>query len=108
MCAERLLIRQTILDISANNVSLGLHPEAFTEEALHETFEYDQESHVILRHAPSDLDILPSRPANLPEYIIVRYGTPLKTSGQDMSLVDIIDFGKGSSSVRNILFLQHD
>ena len=77
-------------------MSLRLHPEAFTDEALHQTFEYDQKSHVRLWNVPH-LNTMPSRPANLPEYIIIRYGTPLKTNAQDMSLVDIIDFGKGSS-----------
>ncbi|KAL2383731.1 hypothetical protein RJZ90_002483 [Blastomyces dermatitidis] len=71
----------------------GVHPEAFTNEALVKTFEFDQKSYVILRNV-SDLDTPPPRPGNLPEYIILHYGTPLKTNAQDMSLVDIIDFGK--------------
>ncbi|OAX85558.1 serine/threonine protein kinase [Emergomyces africanus] len=91
-------------DISANNVSLGIHPEAFTMEALDRTFEFDQKSDVILRNV-SDLNTPPSRPGNLPEYLILRYGTPLKTNAQDMSLVDIIDFGKGfeTTSKLNVL-----
>ncbi|KLJ08651.1 hypothetical protein EMPG_15915 [Blastomyces silverae] len=91
-------------DISANNVSLGVHPEAFITKALNKTFEFDQKSHVILRNIP-DLDTPSPRPGNLPEYIILRYGTPLETNAQDMSLVDIIDFGKGfeTSSKSNVL-----
>ncbi|KAK2760275.1 hypothetical protein FQN54_002343 [Arachnomyces sp. PD_36] len=83
-------------DISPNNVSLGVHAEAFGDDALHQTFEYDTKSHVRFWGA-SNLSTTPSppRPANLPEYIIIRYETPLKTNAQDMSLVDIIDFGKG-------------
>ncbi|EER45102.1 conserved hypothetical protein [Histoplasma capsulatum H143] len=91
-------------DISANNVSLGVHPEAFTNEALDKTFEFDQKSDVILWNV-SDLDTPPPHPGNLPEYIILRYGSPLKTDTQDMSLVDIIDFGKGfeTPSKSNVL-----
>ncbi|EDN05817.1 predicted protein [Histoplasma mississippiense (nom. inval.)] len=80
-------------DISPNNISLGIHPEAFMDEALFKTFQYDRKSYVILQNV-SDLNTPPPRPGNLPEYIILRYGTPLKTNAQDMSLVDIIDFGK--------------
>ncbi|EGC41060.1 conserved hypothetical protein [Histoplasma capsulatum var. duboisii H88] len=91
-------------NISANNVSLGVHPEAFTNEALDKTFEFDQKSDVILWNV-SDLDTPPPHPGNLPEYIILRYGSPLKTDTQDMSLVDIIDFGKGfeTPSKSNVL-----
>lgn len=63
---------------------------------MSETFENDQKREVVLRNVP-DLDTLPPRPDNLPEYVILRYGTPLKTNAKDMSLVDIIDFGKGLS-----------
>lgn len=66
------------------------------DEALFKTFQYDRKSYVILQNV-SDLNTPPPRPGNLPEYIILRYGTPLKTNAQDMSLVDIIDFGKGLS-----------
>lgn len=90
------------LDISVNNVSLGLHSEAFTDEALHKTFEFDQKADVMLYGAS---DTPPSRPANLPEYIIIRHGTPLKTNVEDMSLVDIIDFGKGLMNARYIFLL---
>ncbi|KKZ63268.1 hypothetical protein EMCG_02388 [[Emmonsia] crescens] len=91
-------------DISPNNISLGVHSEAFINEALVKTFEFDQKSDVILWNV-SDLDTPPPRPGNLPEYIILRYGTPLKTNAQDMSLVDIIDFGKGfdTPSKSNVL-----
>jgi hypothetical protein len=85
-----------LLDISANNVSLGLHANAFRSEALFETFNDDQKSKIQLENVPN-LKITPERPANLPEYIVVRHGPPLKTNAQDMSLVDIIDFGKGLS-----------
>ncbi|OJD21945.1 serine/threonine protein kinase [Blastomyces percursus] len=82
----------------------GVLPEAFTDEALAKTFQFDQKSHVILKNV-SNLDAPPPRPGNLPEYIILRYGTPLKTNTQDMSLVDIIDFGKGflTPSKSNVL-----
>ncbi|OJD22213.1 hypothetical protein ACJ73_06440, partial [Blastomyces percursus] len=76
-------------DISPDNISLGLHPKAFTDYF----FKFDQKSDVILRNV-SDLDTPPPRPGNLPEYIILRHGTPLKTNAQDMSLVNVIDFGK--------------
>ncbi|KAG5300655.1 hypothetical protein I7I48_00427 [Histoplasma ohiense] len=91
-------------DISPNNISLGIHPEAFTNEALFKTFQYDRKSYVILQNV-SDSNTPPPRPGNLPEYIILRYGTPLKTNVQDMSLVDIIDFGKGfdTPSKSNVL-----
>ncbi|OJD13973.1 serine/threonine protein kinase [Emergomyces pasteurianus Ep9510] len=91
-------------DISPNNVSLGVHPKAFADEVLDKTFEFDQKSDVILWNV-SDLGTPPPRPGNLPEYIILRHGTPLKTNAQDMSLVDIIDFGKGfdTPSKSNVL-----
>ncbi|EER38187.1 conserved hypothetical protein [Histoplasma capsulatum H143] len=81
-------------DISHNNVCLGLHSEAFTNEALIKTFEEDQKSYIQLRNV-SGLTTPPPRPDYLPEYVILRYGAPLKTNTDDMSLVDIIDFGKG-------------
>ncbi|PGH06801.1 serine/threonine protein kinase [Helicocarpus griseus UAMH5409] len=80
-------------DISPNNISFGVLPEALTEEGLRETFEEDLRSDVLLWGA-ENLDNPPPRPANLPEYVVCRYGTPLKADEEDMSKVEIIDFGK--------------
>lgn len=97
LCNEHSLTWQRFpIDISATNVSFGVLPEAFTDEALSKTFEYDKKSSVVLRGVP-DLGMAPPRPANLPKYVISRFGGPLKTDAQNMSLVDIIDFGKGLS-----------
>lgn len=76
-------------------MSLGVHPGAFSSEALKETFEDDMRGDVILENFPKT-NIPPPRPNNLPEYLIARYGYPLKSDGRDMSKADIIDFGKGS------------
>lgn len=83
------------LDISASNVSFGVRPEAFSSEALERTFECDCKGSVELWGVPETEK--PPRPGNLPEYLIARCSSPLMTDGQDMSKVDIIDFGKGSS-----------
>ncbi|KAK2766858.1 hypothetical protein FQN54_006172 [Arachnomyces sp. PD_36] len=81
-------------DISPNNVALGAHQEAFTEAALNETFEEDEESNVRLIYPP-DPSSLPPLPAHLPRYLLRHRRSPLKTDASNMSAVDIIDFGKG-------------
>ncbi|EEP79912.1 predicted protein [Uncinocarpus reesii 1704] len=75
-------------DISHANIALGVHPEA-----LHETFRWDDRSYIQLVEVPGPP---PPRPANLPEYIVF-HQFPLQTNRDDLSLLDIIDFGKGLS-----------
>ncbi|WEW61319.1 hypothetical protein PRK78_006809 [Emydomyces testavorans] len=80
-------------DISPANVALGVDKNAFSPKALQETFQEDEISYIILVHAPEP-ETASARPANLPEYIIHHDG-PLLTDNTDMSLVDLLDFGKG-------------
>lgn len=73
---------------------------------MNRAFESDQISYVKLCNVPdSDLSTLPPRPDYLPEYIILHDEISLKTDEQDMSLVDIIDFGKGQSSLNLLEYL---
>ncbi|EEP77357.1 predicted protein [Uncinocarpus reesii 1704] len=77
-------------DLSHSNIAFGVHPDAFTSEALQETFQEDSKSYIKLVGVPG---APPPRPANLPEYIVF-HRNPLKTNSTDLSLVDIIEFGK--------------
>ncbi|KAI2076298.1 hypothetical protein LOZ39_002865 [Ophidiomyces ophidiicola] len=79
-------------DLSPHNVTLGLHKNALLPEFLRAAFEDDQKNFVILRGAPKST-LLPQRPAYLPIYIVTHEGH-LLTDGNDMSSVEIIDFGK--------------
>lgn len=82
-----------LLDISENNIALGVSENAFSPKVLEETFQFDRKIYVILKGVPEP-EAHTTRPANLPEYII-EHMTPLSTNTTDLSLVDIIDFGKG-------------
>ncbi|KAK2766912.1 hypothetical protein FQN54_006227 [Arachnomyces sp. PD_36] len=79
-------------DISTGNVAFGVHPEAFTKEALDQTFESDLKSNVKITNVSGTP---PPLPANLPRYLMMHKESPLKTEAEDMTKVDFIDFGKG-------------
>ncbi|KAI1936166.1 hypothetical protein LOZ12_005376 [Ophidiomyces ophidiicola] len=79
-------------DLSPSNITFGLHRDALLPSSLRASFEGDRKNIVILRGAPES-EIPPERPAHLPEYIVTHEGN-LLTDGNDMSLVEVIDFGK--------------
>lgn len=84
-----------LLDISHGNVALAAHPDAFTPESLKQTFGNDRTSEVTLMLLDEVSGTPPPRPINLPKYMIARDGPTLSSNVEDMSLVDIFDYGKG-------------
>ncbi|EEH11154.1 conserved hypothetical protein [Histoplasma capsulatum G186AR] len=77
-------------DITSKNVVLGLHKDAFTSEALHNSFMCDCNVDIFYIGEEGEA---PSLPPNLPKYIVQHEEIGLLTDKEDMSKVDLIDFG---------------
>lgn len=78
------------IDITSKNVVLGLHKDAFTSEALHNSFMCDCNVDIFYIGEEGEA---PSLPPNLPKYIVQHEEIGLLTDKEDMSKVDLIDFG---------------
>ncbi|EGC46139.1 conserved hypothetical protein [Histoplasma capsulatum var. duboisii H88] len=72
------------------NVVLGLHKDTFTSEALHNSFMCDCNVDIFYIGKEGEA---PSLPPNLPKYIVQHEEIGLLTDKEDMSKVDLIDFG---------------
>lgn len=80
------------LDISAHNIAYGVHKDTFTPEALEQTFSDEDRSYTIFL-GPEDPP--PPRPPHLPEYITRIESLALLTDVENMSKIQILDFGEG-------------
>lgn len=83
-------------DISSGNVAFGVHENAFTPEALRKTFSSARKSYILF-DGPENPP--PALPPNLPKYIIKANIPVLLTDIEDLSKVDLLDFGQGTSAL---------
>ena len=81
-------------DLSLSNFALDLHKDALTPAALDEAFHGNRKAYVELINVSDELQKRTPVPKNFPKCIVVRYGLLLLSDEEDMSQIDIIDFGK--------------
>lgn len=89
------MLKHFQLDLSPNNVVLGLHGAALTKESLNKSFKDDKKVAVALYGVRGSLMSGIPRLTRLPGYLVYKCGPGLASDGEDMSRVEIIDFGKG-------------
>ncbi|KAK2758254.1 hypothetical protein FQN54_004099 [Arachnomyces sp. PD_36] len=83
-------------DISGRNIAFGIHKDAFTSEALKATFRYEEKSYICFS-GPEDPP--PPRPSYLPQYITQNPCPTLLTDPNDVSKIQLLDFGEAFQGV---------
>ncbi|KMP03640.1 hypothetical protein CIRG_03332 [Coccidioides immitis RMSCC 2394] len=76
-------------DLSAANVAFGVSQNALTPSALQRTFSYGLKAYFVYIKPGEP----PKRPQYLPEYIVQTINTALMSDMNDMTKVEILDFG---------------
>lgn len=96
-------INHFLADISYSNVAFGARlDKAFKPDALKSTFDetFLYKSYVDF-FGPENPQ--PPRPPHLPEYILQSSDAALETDWEDMSKIDLLDFGSGMLSIPSVL-----
>ncbi|EFW22650.1 conserved hypothetical protein [Coccidioides posadasii str. Silveira] len=76
-------------DLSAANVAFGVSQNALTPSAVQRTFSYGLKAYFVYIKPGEP----PKRPQYLPEYIVQTINTALMSDMNDMTKVEILDFG---------------